>query len=46
MAHCPSCGKEVTKPSKVLENYSFNIQSYYCSKCHNSFKVAIYQSVY
>jgi len=46
MAHCPNCGKEVTKPSNTIENFSFNIQTYYCNKCHKSFKVGIYQSAY
>jgi len=46
MPHCPSCGKEVSKASKTLENYSFNIQTYYCHKCHQSFQVGIYQSTH
>jgi transposase-like protein len=46
MAHCPSCGKEIGKPSRELKNYSFTIQAFYCEKCHHDFKVTINQSVY
>jgi transposase-like protein len=46
MAHCPSCGKEVNKPSRELKNYCFIIQAYYCKECHHDFKVTINQSIY
>ncbi len=46
MAHCPSCGKKVDKPSRVLENYCFTIEAYNCEKCHHSFKVTINHSKY
>jgi hypothetical protein len=46
MAHCPSCGKEVNKPSRVQKNYSFTIQAYDCGKCHHNFKVTLNQSWY
>lgn len=46
MAHCPICGKEVNKPSRVLKNYSFTIQAYDCGKCHHHFIVTINASDY
>ena len=46
MVHCPNCGKEVGKPSRVLTNQSFTIQAYNCGKCHHYFKVTINHSMY
>jgi len=46
MTHCPSCGKEVSKPSRELKNHSFTIQAYSCEKCHHNFKVTVNQSEY
>jgi predicted RNA-binding Zn-ribbon protein involved in translation (DUF1610 family) len=46
MAHCPNCGKEVDRPSRVLKNYSFTIEAYNCKKCHTNFKVTINHSLY
>jgi transposase-like protein len=46
MVHCPSCGKEVEKPSRTLTNYSFTIEAYNCKKCHHNFKITINHSMY
>jgi transposase-like protein len=45
MAHCPSCGKEIDKPSKALTNYNFTIEYFNCKKCHHNFKVTTNQSI-
>lgn len=46
MTHCPICGKEVIKPSRVLKNHCFTIEAYDCRKCHHNFKVTVNESVY
>jgi len=46
MVHCPSCGKEVNKPTRGLKNQNFIIQMYDCGKCHHNFKVTINNSKY
>jgi hypothetical protein len=46
MVHCPSCGKEVSKPASVLKNQCFTIEAYNCGKCHHNFKVTINQALY
>lgn len=46
MTHCPSCGKEVIKPSRVLKNYCFTIEAYDCRKCHHNFRVTVNESNY
>lgn len=46
MAHCPSCGKEVNKPSNILKNHCLTVKVYDCRKCHHNFKVTINQSEY
>lgn len=40
MAHCPSCGTEIDKPSKVLKNHVFRIEGYDCDNCNSKFKIA------
>jgi formate dehydrogenase maturation protein FdhE len=39
MAKCTGCGNEVEKPSKELSNDSFTVDEYFCSTCHNWFKI-------
>jgi len=39
MAHCPSCGKDISKPSRVAKNQFFTVEAYTCAKCNQSFKV-------
>jgi len=39
MAKCPSCGKEVEEPLKVLSNDSFAVEEYRCANCYHEFKV-------
>jgi hypothetical protein len=46
MVRCPSCGRVVTKPFKVLKNQCFTIEAYSCGKCHHNFKVTVNQSDY
>jgi len=46
MAHCPSCGKELNKPCKVLKNHCFTLEAYNCDKCHHHFRVTINESDY
>lgn len=46
MAHCPSCGKIVDKPSRVLKNQCFIIEAYDCGKCHHHFNVTVNQANY
>jgi transcription elongation factor Elf1 len=46
MAHCPNCGKEVNKPSRVIKNYSFTIQVFNCGHCGHNFRVTINESSY
>ena len=46
MAHCPNCGREVFKPSRVLKNHYFAIEAYECQKCNHNFKVTINESDY
>lgn len=46
MTHCPNCGKLVDKPSRVVTNYCFTIEAYFCGKCHHSFKVTNNESKY
>ncbi len=46
MTHCPSCGKEVNKPSRVLKNHCFTIEAFHCGKCHHYFTVTNNESDY
>lgn len=46
MAHCPSCGKIVDKPSSILKNQCFTIEAYECGRCHHNFKVSVNKSLY
>lgn len=46
MVHCPSCGKEVKKPSREAKNYCLTFQDYNCKKCHHSFRVSVNESDY
>jgi len=39
MAKCPNCGREVSKPEKVLRNCMFAVEGYMCPDCQTCFKV-------
>jgi Zn finger protein HypA/HybF involved in hydrogenase expression len=46
MIHCIKCGKEIDRPSRSIENYTFTVQDYDCGKCRHNFKVTINKSLY
>ena len=39
LAKCTGCGHEVERPTKELSNDSFTVKEYFCSECHNWFKI-------